>query len=270
MRLRLRLKRASAVPARSGRKPTARSLDPQGTLKADTGPQADPSNGSPEPMRPFRIGQLSLAAALAATTTSGCASSGSAPRTPGATPVTRAQTSAVSPVRAPRLSILSPRAGAHTGVMVTVRVALHDAPSSRGQRFRYVLDQRLTRSGGARLTLRDVAPGRHRLEVRAAGSPPASSTVTFIVRAPKTVPAPAPAEAPAAVSVTPAQSPAPTATAPAPPASTPRSAPTPPPATAPRPAPTTSTPPAGAIPQNGGGDGDGDNSGGPSDGDGNV
>ena len=122
-------------------------------VKADTGPQADPSNGSPEPMRPFRIGQLSLAAALAAaTTTSGCASSGSAPRTPGATPVTRAQTSAVSPVRAPRLSILSPRAGAHTGVMVAVRVALHDAPSSRGQRFRYVLDQRLTRSGGARLT----------------------------------------------------------------------------------------------------------------------
>jgi len=31
MGMRLRLKRASAVPARSGRKPAAWSLDPQGT-----------------------------------------------------------------------------------------------------------------------------------------------------------------------------------------------------------------------------------------------
>jgi hypothetical protein len=147
----------------------------------------------------------------------------------------------------PHLSILSPRAGAHTASTLTVRVALSGATNG-AQRFRYVLDRRLTRFGPARLTFHDLAPGRHSLEVLLATTGTARASTTFTVRAPAHVASPAPAQTQPTVS-TPA--PAPTTTAPPPKASPP--------------------PSSGGIPQGpNAGDGDGDNNGAPSDGDGNL
>src|SRR5438270_12518780 len=64
-----------------------------------------------------------------------------------------------------RLSILSPRPGAHTSDTLTVRVMLSGTATAGAQRFRYVLDRRLSRAGSDRLTFQNLAPGRHRLEV---------------------------------------------------------------------------------------------------------
>jgi hypothetical protein len=197
-------------------------------------------------MTPFRIGQSAVALALVAFT-AGCGSS-SKSVTPSSTSSTApASTTAATPAPqpAPRLSILSPRPRAHTGSTLEVSVALNPTNVAGAQRFRYVLDNRLTRLGTDRLTFHDLAAGHHRLEVLSIGSKGAHSFTTFTVRAPKPVPPPVPVEAP--------------------PVSSPP-APVPPP----EPTPTVKKHPAPGIPQNGGGDGDGDNSGGPSDGDGNV
>jgi hypothetical protein len=198
---------------------------------------------------------LALVPALAlALVASGCGSGGSSSTT-GAAPVAAQTHSAPRPVAAapPRLSILSPRTGAHTSSTLTVRVALHGAPDD-GARFSYVLDHRLRRLGSARLTFHDLAPGHHRVEVSLVASSTASrAAVAFTVRAPVPVAAPAPMET------------TPTTTASEPP---PITTTTPP---SPSPSRTTPTPqPTEGIPQGGGGDGDGDNSGGPSDGDGNM
>ncbi|MFZ1926573.1 MAG: hypothetical protein WAU42_10570 [Solirubrobacteraceae bacterium] len=196
---------------------------------------------------------------------SGCGSSTSRKTSSAAgTSATVAQTSgAGAPASAPtqHLSILSPRAAAHTASTFTVRVTLSGATNG-AQRFRYVLDHRLARSGSARLTFHDLAPGRHRLEVLSAADSTVRASTTFTVRAPAPVAIPAPVPAQPTVS-TPA--PAPTTTT-APPR-------TPPPTKTTAPAlPKASPPPAsGGIPQGpNAGDGDGDNSGGTSDGDGNI
>jgi hypothetical protein len=191
-----------------------------------------------------------LAIALVA---SGCASSSS---TKTAAPVavqTHSTPRAVAAVPI-RLSILSPRNGAHTSSTLTVRVALHGSPGG-GARFSYVLDGHLTRLGSGRLTYHDLAPGRHRLDVSLASRAASRAVVAFTVRAPAPVAVPAPAQT---------VSTATESTPPPPPAATT----TPPPSSPPR---TTPAPqPSEGIPQGGGGDGDGDNSGGPSDGDGNM
>lgn len=161
-------------------------------------------------------------------------------------------------VPVPRLSILSPRAGAHTATTLTVGVAL-DGPAGGGaRRFRYVLDHRLTRLGSAHLTFHDLAPGRHRLEVFLAANGASRAATAFTVRAPAPVAIPAPAQA---TPMTTSSQSAPTPPSPSPPTTS----------EAPPPPPTAASPsqPGGGIPQGGGGDGDGDNSGGPSDGDGN-
>jgi hypothetical protein len=127
------------------------------------------------------------------------------------------------------------------------------APAGGAQRFRYVLDHRLARSGSARLTYHELAPGHHRLEVLlAAGSSASHASTTFTVRGPRPAAVVIPAEAPNTTPV-PVQTTRTTSTTPPPTKNT-----TPPP------------PLSGGILQGGGGDGDSDNSGGPSDGDGNV
>jgi len=212
-------------------------------------------------MGTFRTGPLgvSLGLILAA---SGCG--GGTSTTKAREAVTQAsnapQPAAAAPVR--HLSILSPRVGAHTAATLTVRVRLTGAATSGLQRFQYVLDHRLTRSGSDRLTFHDLAPGRHRLEVILAGASPSRATTTFTVRAPTPSASPVPAQS------------QPTVSTPIPP---PTSS-TPPPRTQPptrttAPAPPKANPPqsSGGIPQGpNAGDGDGDNNGAPSDGDGNV
>lgn len=161
---------------------------------------------------------------------------------------------------APRLVILAPARGAHTGQALTVRVAVSATTASGRTAFRYLLDGRISRLGSSRLTFHELTPGRHRLVVMLAGDEHVRATSLFIVRAPMPVTAPEPVHAePAAV---PAREAAP---APAP-SQTSKQPPGPAPATTPSPAPAAE----GAIPQNNGGDGDSDNNGGPSDGDGNL
>jgi hypothetical protein len=194
---------------------------------------------------------------------SGCGSGSSPTARP---PVAgQARTPKLITAATPHLSILSPRASAHTSSTLTVRVALSGAPAHGTQRFRYVLDSRLARIGSARLTFHDLAPGRHRLEVRLAATSTSRATTTFTVRTPRPIAVVVPAEAPHTTPV-PAQPTRTTSTIPPPS--------TPPPSTkATTPAPTPKAVPpksSGGIPQGGGGDGDSDNSGGPSDGDGNL
>jgi hypothetical protein len=211
---------------------------------------------------------------------SGASSSTSSANTASTPAPAAASTQASTPTTSvsaptPHLTILSPRAGGHTGSTLTVRVAATGAPSG-SQRFRYVLDGHFTRSGSTHVTFHELAPGVHRLEVAMLGSSDHANT-TFIVNAP----APAPAPAPAAVAPHAAETP-PTTTTPAPAAApTPGSqaphkapAPKPAPPAEKAPAPPAKTAPSGAsegIPQGpGAGDGDGDNHGEPSDGDGNI
>jgi hypothetical protein len=212
----------------------------------------------------FRAGPLcaSLGLVLVA---SGCGSTSRKTSSAARTSAPVVQSSSTrAPVSAPvaHLSILSPRMGAHTASTLTVRIALSGAPAGSAQRFRYVLDRHLERSGSARLTFHDLAPGRHRLEVILAGASPNRATTTFTVRAPAPVAVPVAARAQPTVS-TPV--PAPTSTTPPPQA--------PPPRKTTAPAPPTASPPqsSGGMPQGpNAGDGDSDNNGGPSDGDGDV
>ncbi len=214
----------------------------------------------------FRAGSLCaiLALVLAA---SGCGSSTSRKTSSAArTSATIAQTSgAGAPATAPvaHLSILSPRAGAHTASTLTVRVKLTGTVTNGAQPFRYVLDHRLTRSGSDRLTFHNLAPGRHRLEVIWPSASPIHTDTTFIVRAPARVVVPVSAQAQPTAST-----PIPPPTSTTPPPRTP-----PPTKTTTAPAPPQASPPQsnGGIPQGpNAGDGDGDNNGGPSDGDGNM
>jgi hypothetical protein len=186
-----------------------------------------------------------------------------------------ATASSAAPAVAPaaHLSILTPRANARTGSTVTVHVAVTGAPAATSPRLRYVLDHHRTLLGSARVTLHDLTPGRHGLQVALSGVHAAAVATTFVVRAPVRA---APVARPAPASTTPTVSTAAPTTTPA----TTRRSTTPAPAPAPAPARPTPTPkpkkstpapaPSGGIPQNGGGDGDADNSGGPSDGDGNI
>jgi hypothetical protein len=181
-----------------------------------------------------------MCAGFAATILAGCGggSSSSAPNsTPAATTAAQSSASTTPATPVAHLAVLSPHHGQSTGSTVTIRVSLHGGAPGGDARLRYVLDGRITRIGGSRLTFHGLAPGRHRLRVLLSPGTQAEASTTFTVRAP--APAPAPVEAP------PPQPESPPPASGAPPAS-------------------------GGIPQNGGGDGDEDNSGGPSDGDGNI
>lgn len=208
------------------------------------------------------VGQLCVCFVLALAISS-CGSSGKSAST--ATHAIARTSSTQAPVSAPmpRLLILSPRQGAHTGPTLTVRVAVSDAPKGGAQRFRYVLDRRLTRFGSSRLTFHDLAPGRHHLRVLMTNSA-AHASITFIVRAPVQVAAQA--LPPEVQSTTSTSTPASPVTATPPPAkeAPPAPKPAPPPASTP-------SPQGGGIPQGpNAGDGDSDNHGAPSDGDGNF
>ncbi len=208
-----------------------------------------------------RIGSFCLSLTLALLI-GGCGggSSGSTTTSTPATTAAQASTTTATAVTAPvlHLSVLSPHAGAHTGSTVTVHVALSGAPSGDTQRVRYVLDDRLSRSGSRTLTFHDLAPGRHHVEVLVGHGGGAHASTTFIVRAPAPAVVPAVVPAPAEVR--------PTTATPPPTTSMPEAV-----HTTPKAPPAKASPPesSGGIPQ-GGGDGDGDNSGGPSDGDGNI
>jgi hypothetical protein len=181
-------------------------------------------------------------------------------------------TTTTQPAAAPaaRLAILSPRSGSHTGPTVAVRVGVSGAAPAGEQRFRYVLDRKLTRTGSSRLTFHEVAPGRHHLDVVLIGSTARRTTATFTVR----TPVKAAVNMPATVPTTATPAPAPTTATRSETAT--HTTPPPPPThtTTPPPPPTHTTTPSesgGGIPQGANaGDGDGDNSGAPSDGDGNI
>jgi hypothetical protein len=200
---------------------------------------------------PMSMG-LAVAAAVA-----GCAGSGAGSTTTSAakrTPVstTRANVGPAAPP-AVHLSVLSPRAGAHTGSTLTVRIADTGAPSDAPQRFRYVLDGRVMRSGPSHLTFHDLASGRHMLQVATVDGTGKAST-TFTVRAPAPAVTQAATEAPHTTVATPPPPPPPPVTT-----------------TAAPPAKATPSPAGEGIPQGpGAGDGDGDNHGEPSDGDGDI
>jgi hypothetical protein len=188
---------------------------------------------------------------VVAATVAGCGGSSSsttAASKPAAAPLTTATT---PPPAIPRLRILSPRAGAHTGQTVTVHVVVTGSSQRDSSSFRYVVDGGRAKPGSARLTLRGLAPGSHHLVVTLANNHSVKGTRSFIVRTPPAPTAPVQSAPP----TTQTQAPAP-APAPAPPQTTTSS---PPPTT-----------PSGGIPQNNGGDMDSDNNGGPSDGDGNI
>lgn len=136
-----------------------------------------------------------------------------------------------------------------------LHIALGGTPAGGAQRFRYVLDRHLERSGSTRLTFHGLTPGRHHLEVLSAATSTARASTTFTVRAPRPVAVVVPAEAPRTTNTTPLpRTPPPTET------------------TTSAPPPKASSPPSsGGIPQGpNAGDGDGDNNGAPSDGDGNL
>lgn len=203
----------------------------------------------------------SAPALLALAALAGCGSSGQG-STSAATSAPATTTAAAPAVAAPaQLSILTPRANARTGSTVAVHVTVTGAAAGATPRLRYELDRRPGQLGSTRLTLHNLTPGRHRLQVLLSGGRAARATTTFVVRAPTPVVRSAPAPTTPTVST-----PAPATT------TTPTTAPartTPAPRPAPKPKKTTPAP-SGGIPQNGGGDGDSDNSGGPSDGDGNL
>jgi hypothetical protein len=206
---------------------------------------------SPRPPQALCAGAV-LALALLARGCGGSSSSSSTVSSSAAASTTQPAAASSSTTSAPklRLPILAPRAGAHTGSVLTVRVALLGAKATGADAFRYVLDGSEVRRGPKSLVFHGLAPGRHHLVVMLAAHHGVRSTRVFIVKAP-----PAPPPAPVTTMTA-------TATTTTPP----------PPATTPAPAPSTSPPPSAGsgIPQGGGGDGDADNSGGPSDGDGNI
>ncbi len=184
---------------------------------------------------------------------------GTSPASPHTRTAVVATAAAISRPRPPvaHLRIISPRAGAHTGSSVAVRVRLGGDRTPGPRAFLYVLDRQPPRRAGDRLILRHLHPGRHRLVVRVGDGARAVAAVAFIVRAP------APLSVPALGASTPVPAAPSTAAATTPSPGTPTST---------SPSPTTSTAPQhpGGIPQNNGGDGDADNNGGPTDGDGNI
>jgi hypothetical protein len=200
----------------------------------------------------------------------GCGGSSAKPATSNAP----AKPIAVAAVARPRVEILSPRPGAHTGSTVAVHVRVSGDVGAA--QLRYALDGGRARTGGDHITLRDLTPGHHVLTVSLLTGA-ARTSRTFVVRAPAPAPEPHPASTTPNMARPEAAPPAPAPTpAPAPRTSTSNSPPPPheaPPATVESPPPksaSTPAPPTGGIPQGNGGDMDGDNNGGPSDGDGNV
>jgi hypothetical protein len=209
-------------------------------------------------MSPTPITPTVTASALLALLVAGCGGSSAKSVTTSRTPVAA---TTVSHAQAPsaHLRIISPRAGAHTGSTLTVRVRLRGISPTGPRAFVYVLDHQRARRAGSKLTFLNLRPGRHRLLVSFNDRARASAKVAFIVRAPAPTPAPAAAAAPIPTTTT---APPPTTAAP-------------PPATTTTPPPSTTTtapppPPSTGIPQGNAGDRDGDNNGGPTDGDGNI
>jgi hypothetical protein len=191
-----------------------------------------------------RIGAPAAAVALAVILV-GCGS-GASKTTLSNTTNAQVSTAPRTAAVAPRLLILTPRRGSHTGQSPTVRVGLSGANPTGRRAFRYLLDGRIARLGSARLTFHELAPGRHRLLAMLAADGRVHASSFFVVRAP--APAKTSESAPTMATTTP----------------------TPEPAPASAPAPRETPPSTGGIPQNNGGDQDSDNNGAPSDGDGNV
>jgi hypothetical protein len=201
-------------------------------------------------MRLFKVSSPQITGPIAvlglAVLVSGCGSSSSS--SASAASSTAAAVSTTSTTKsAPKLhlSILSPKAGAHTGSVVAVRVKLPGGRTSGADPLRYTLDGRDARVGSRRLVFHDVRSGRHHLVVMLAANPLVRDSTVFVVRTPPPPP-------------------------PAPVVSTPAPAPAPAPAAAPAPMPAPPVAGNGGIPQGNGGDGDGDNRGAASDGDGNI
>ncbi|HEY2259685.1 MAG TPA: hypothetical protein VGH45_08225 [Solirubrobacteraceae bacterium] len=225
-------------------------------------------------LRSFRaIGSLAALGVALAISACGGSSSSSTTTAAAATTQAAATTTTTPSAPKPRLKTLTPRAGAHTGSSVAVKVALIGGKATGAKPFRYVLDGH-TRFGTHRVVFHGVKPGHHHLIVTLADDRSVRTQTKFVVKAPP--PQPAPVVTTSTPTQTTATAPAPAPTTTAAPAPTTTAAPAPPtttaapPTTTAAPPPTTTSPPAGGgIPQ-GGGDGDGDNSGGPTDGDGNI
>jgi hypothetical protein len=186
----------------------------------------------------------------------------------GATHSTTSTSRAIAPPSPPAanaaahasIAFLSPRAGAHVGSTVHVRIHRSEAG-----RVRFILDGRSQHlTGASTIVYRHLRPGEHRVRaellVASGQGSAATAVVRFRVRSPHIT---APAAPPPVTTTAPAPPPAVTTTAT--PTVTTQTAP-------PVQTQTTAAPPAPAtgIPQNGGGDDDADNHGAPSDGDGNI
>jgi hypothetical protein len=203
------------------------------------------------------VGLLVAVGLLLAGCGGGASKTNAAPSRPSPPAATTAKLAAVTP---PRLSIIAPRRGAHTGPTLTVRVRIAGTAARGSGAFRYLLDNKVSRRGSGELTFHELAPGRHLLQVALASDAGVRVRTSFVVRAPTPVTVTEPAHVTTMAAPTPTPAPQGTAAEPPPPKppSTPASTPTPPPQ------------PSSGIPQGNGGDGDSDNNGGPSDGDGNV
>ena len=135
----------------------------------------------------IRPSVLALALGTISLTVVACGSNSASPRAHSAA----ATIPAVSAPHAPlaHLHILSPRAGGHTGTRVLVRVRLAGGGFAGHHAFLYRLDGRRVARAGQRLVLRNVHPGRHRLEVSFDNGAQATAAVRFTVRTPAPRPA---------------------------------------------------------------------------------
>ncbi len=198
---------------------------------------------------------ISTGASVAGLLVAACGASHSAttPRTTTPATTSAATTHVAEAAAHAHIGFVDPRAGAHLGSTLHIRVRLSEAGH-----VRYILDGGRARvSGATTIVYRHLTPGAHRLEaellVASGRRPAATAMIRFRVRRPPAAPVTAPP-------------PPVTTTAPPPPvqSQTATAVPSAPPPTAAPPAPPT------GIPQNGGGDDDNDNHGAPSDGDGNI
>src|SRR5262249_39066426 len=112
-------------------------------------------------LAPAAVAIAALAAGCGGSSSSSTSSTDAAQVGPAAaTSTTKTKAAPAHPVH---LRIISPKAGAHTGETLTVRVKLTGAPTGHA-RFHYVLGS-IKRSAGAKITFHGVAAGRHHLKV---------------------------------------------------------------------------------------------------------
>src|SRR5471032_1040571 len=128
----------------------------------------------------------SIAVLALALLASGCGGGSSSSSTAASTSTAASATSTATTTSAPklRLPILAPKAGAHTGSVVAMRVSLVGGKAAGAKPFRYTLDGRDVRSGSRRLVFHDLKPGRHHIVVMLAANHDVRDSRVLIGRTP--------------------------------------------------------------------------------------